>query len=402
AITGDCDEELQLENAAGGISAGALVATTITIEDTPAAGSDYWVGKDGSDANSCATAETEGTPKLTIAAGMGCLSAGETLTVKVGVYTDDFIESVPSGTSWANATTVIAKSGDTVQIKASCPQSSSKRPVLMVGKSYVIVDGFILGNDSSGEQCTYDNVKISGNSDHIRITGNEIRYSYSQGVLVTLSTDIEILDNNIHDNGHSGRGNQVHGTYFSQVTNGLIQGNTFTDNLNYGIQFWYTNATANNNNEIRDNVLTGSVNRAAINVKGSNNLIANNIMYDNENAAGAGPMYQLAGDSNHWIHNTAYSNDGSCGYNSGGTNTLFKNNICYANGTDGFTVASGDITDTTNTKVDPTFDDVGSFDFNISSGSAAEGAGTADAEVTDDFNDVARGSPPDNGAYEVT
>ena len=37
----------------------------------------------------------------------------------------------------------------------------------------------------------------------------------------------------------------------------------------------------------------------------------------------------------------------------------------------------------------------------ISSGSAAENAGTAHADVTDDFDRVSRSDPPDNGAFEI-
>src|SRR4029453_4980801 len=42
----------------------------------------------GSDSNSCTSAQSLSTPKLTINGGVGCLSAGDTLMVKPGTYAE--------------------------------------------------------------------------------------------------------------------------------------------------------------------------------------------------------------------------------------------------------------------------------------------------------------------------
>ena len=57
----------------------------------------YYTAKSGSNSNSCAQAQNVSTPKLTIGAGIGCLSSGETLIVKAGTYNES-LDSTPSGT----------------------------------------------------------------------------------------------------------------------------------------------------------------------------------------------------------------------------------------------------------------------------------------------------------------
>ena len=59
---------------------------------TPSWATTYYVAKagdGGSDSNSCAQAQNLASPKLTIAAGTGCLSAaGDTLYIRAGTYAE--------------------------------------------------------------------------------------------------------------------------------------------------------------------------------------------------------------------------------------------------------------------------------------------------------------------------
>jgi len=69
--------------------------------------STYYVSKSGSDNNSCAQAQSVSTSKLTFIAGVGCLSAGDTVLVRGGTY-DERMRSAPSGTSWSNTVRIAA------------------------------------------------------------------------------------------------------------------------------------------------------------------------------------------------------------------------------------------------------------------------------------------------------
>src|SRR5215831_18065525 len=60
----------------------------------------YYVAQNGSWSNSCAQAQSLGTPLASIAVGVQCLSPGDTLIVREGVYSE-IIGSfmyIPSGT----------------------------------------------------------------------------------------------------------------------------------------------------------------------------------------------------------------------------------------------------------------------------------------------------------------
>jgi len=369
---------------------------------TAAAGGDVFVAKTGSDANS----GTEASPFLTIGAGISALGSGQTLIVKSGIYTDDFINgAVASGTSFANATIIKANPGDTVQIKASSPHTTGKRPVLLgSGRSYIVIDGFILGNDNDGERYTHDNIKLVGTSHHIRIQNCEIRYAHNQGWMVVNEASDgshELLNCEVHHCGSPTRGNQVHGVYISKGKNCKIWDNHIHDNQAFGIQLWFTDTTAVSDNNIQYNRIHGNNVRGGITVRGSDNLIANNIVHDSSGASsGSNSLWQLGGDNNKYISNTIYNNTQNAAYNQGGTNTLFKNNIFFSNGTDDITNVSGSIIDTTNLKVDPTFVNAAINDYHLQSGSAAVGFGTDAAEVIDDKDKVLRGDPPDAGVFE--
>src|SRR5713101_8436952 len=76
-----------------------LLVIFFTIVPVLAHGATYYVAKTGSDSNSCGSAQSQSTPKLTINAGAGCLSAGDTLIVRSGVYAEVLDNSVPSGSA---------------------------------------------------------------------------------------------------------------------------------------------------------------------------------------------------------------------------------------------------------------------------------------------------------------
>lgn len=407
AVSGDCTVDLEFTNAVGGISAGSSNQTsTITVEDTPAAGSDYWVGKDGSDGNSCATAQTEGTPKLTINAGIACLSAGETLTVKAGTYTETNMigNNIPNGTSWGNVTTVKAKSGDTVTI--NMPSGTNQYRSLFLGgspgtgivKQYIEINGFIF--DETKVQTWHDGALIDGATHHIRITGNTFKNATAQGLTVNNADSYypsvsvgghEIL-NNVFDN--NGQSPYDHGMYFKHA-NSKIWNNTFSNNSGFGLHLYDGDARKGpDNSDVQYNIAYGNVLGGLLS-NGNNNLIANNITY----STGDGITLFNSGDANKVYNNTIAKYTGSIGLKiwSGSTGNFLTNNILWGTGTD-ISEPGGGNTKLTNLFTDPSFTDESANDFTIGSGSAACEAGTTVAEVTDDYIGTAR---PQDSSYEI-
>ncbi len=79
----------------------------------------YHVSKTGNNGNSCATAQSAGSSaKLTIAAGLTCLSSGDTLTIRAGTYTGEPEMSPPSGA------TIQGAAGETVIIRPTTDRTS--------------------------------------------------------------------------------------------------------------------------------------------------------------------------------------------------------------------------------------------------------------------------------------
>src|SRR5215831_13853034 len=74
-----------------------LLVLLLTLFPVIAHGATYYVATTGSDSNSCRSAQSQSAPKLTINAGIGCLSAGDTLIVKQGIYNEVIDDTIPSG-----------------------------------------------------------------------------------------------------------------------------------------------------------------------------------------------------------------------------------------------------------------------------------------------------------------
>ena len=112
-----------------------------------AQGATYYVATTGSDSNSCNSAQSQSTPKLTINAGAGCLAAGDTLIVKAGTYDEVLPNVFPAGTA-GNPTVVKSE----VQYGAIIRPGRDKLSQLYGGftlvaleRSYLTFDGFTPG-----------------------------------------------------------------------------------------------------------------------------------------------------------------------------------------------------------------------------------------------------------------
>lgn len=88
----------------------------------------YYVGKSGADGNSCATAQSSaaGSRKLSIGSGLGCLSAGDTLSIGDGTYAET-LQNIPNGSV-----------GNYITIRAE-----NDHGVVMTGLDMVNTDAYI-------------------------------------------------------------------------------------------------------------------------------------------------------------------------------------------------------------------------------------------------------------------
>jgi chitodextrinase len=105
-------------DAAGNISTPASANVTTATAQPPVAGT-YYVAADGSNSNTCASAQNALTAKLTIQAGFGCLAPGDSLVIRDGTYSGsaNAISGVPNG-SPGNYITIKAENEGNVIIIA--------------------------------------------------------------------------------------------------------------------------------------------------------------------------------------------------------------------------------------------------------------------------------------------
>lgn len=370
----------------------------------------YYVATTGSDANSCATAQTIGTPKLTIASGLGCLAAGDTLYIRTGTYTEQLLEtSFGASGSAGSIITVSNYNGETVTLRPSGSQGNVVR-FQDATKHHITINGLILDGVNIGGQSGGSVVYCQSNN--ITLSGNDLKNGDGNGILCD-GDSYQFLNNRIFTNGlYTGYTNS-NGMYLEGITNSTVSGNEVYDNECYGIRVWNSGASPKaDNNTIEKNIVHGNgfgrglsgasacgTNGGGFSSGDTDNIWRNNVLYDNYVAiqpAGSALRAKI-------YNNTLYHNDYDVIIDSGATNTEVKNVIMHnAVSGSGITDNGTGTTTATNLTTNPTFVNAAGADFHLQSSSAAKDAGTMLASVPTDKDGVSRpqGSAYDIGAYE--
>lgn len=398
---------------------------------TPVFAATYYVSTSGNDANSCATATstTQANQKRHIASGVACLSPGDTLYVHAGTYTassdiiDNSATTVPAGTDWnAGVITVGVYPSETVTIQPPDGFNGIKLASGSVNgaasEKYIIFQDFIIDGVNQSTQ-NAQGVYFNAGSNHIRLLRLEVKNWISDGIETSehnwsapWSSHFEMINCIAHNNGRGTGSILIHGFYV-ETTDNLYDGNISYHNSGYGMQLYDNgdpNARPVSNNIVRNNILydngVGTMGTAGLIVGfGANNQIYNNVIYGNN----GGGILVYANSSNTSVYNnTIYNNGPYAGINVQyieGDVTI-RNNILYSNAqgsirNDGGFIAGAIIQDH-NLTANPLFVNPGAADFHLQSTSAAKDAGVTLAGVPTDIAGALRpqGTGYDIGAYE--
>lgn len=334
-------------------------------DSPPGPATTYYVATNGSDGNSCGSAQSVITPKLTVTAGIACLSGGDILIVKAGTYhaTID-VSSVPNG--FSERSTIIKS--DVLHGAVMQPNSGSTAIAAFTGnKQWITLDGFVFdgtnmsvggGGLSVNAQAGAMNILVQ----NIEIrnikgdaTNNEQNYIPTAAITASWSTANTIFRNiNAHDIGF----NQTPGTscnscYSSGVdlsgTGYLLESSQFVNVSGYAVIGYASGTPGASNDIIRGNYFENT--GGALFMCQRDNQIYNNIL--NRVGIGAGGTQhqrgiQTAGScsnqpsTNNFIaNNTVYGSAGACidlGY---GNTNIVRNNICYSNAPDSVVNGTG-------------------------------------------------------------
>ncbi len=390
---------------------------------SPALAADYYVAKTGSDANSCMTAQTHTTGKLTVAAGIVCLAAGDTLHIKAGTYLEDDLDGIDNGASALAPTTVRNYMTDVVIIRA---QAGASRVLNLDGAQSNIR---IFGNGADAHAGT-DVFTLDCND----ICGVVIDADNDGGTPANLTmeglTIEDATDSGVYLNGgpHTFSNNQVisngttdfsHGLY-PCAYNMLVEDNVFDDNYGYGIQ-QFCSGVGNgeniaDNNIYQRNIFKHNGSGGILVADGEFVIVRNNLSIEDADQAGghAGIRVSLTVGPVETYNNTIYGHGGlpciKLEANSGGMIT--RNNICWNNSEGNLihnenTTNGTDDIESNNSTSNPLFTDVDAetiAGFTPLAGSPVIDTGfDLSGDVDEDFNEDPRpvGVGYDIGAVEV-
>jgi parallel beta-helix repeat protein len=388
--------------------------------------STYYVSNTGSNSNSCTQAKSTSSPKQTLAAGLGCLGAGDTLLVRGGTYNEEINNNVPSGTSWNNPVRIATYPGETVWITPQPGTGSGRTIYLNQNQQYIELDGLNL--DAS--RIPYGAVGIvpadfaSGTGPHhIRLQNAEVINSSGSnaqafgaitvGVAPGQPGGFELINLKIHGggNGQAGYYGMSYGVYLAS-SNSLIDGCDIYDTSGAGIHI-YSGSAAIGDNIVRNSRIHDLTRSAAgdsrlwgILVSGTNNQIYNNVIYGLRfpYASSNAGIYVYYGSGTKIYNNTITSNTTDGIYiNDMASSSEVKNNIVYAVAGSNFdNRGSGTAQSNNLLGVDPLFVNPSANNYQLQSGSSAVDAGARLTSVTTDFAGVPRpeGAAQDIGAYE--
>lgn len=380
----------------------------------------YYVTKSGNDSNTCTQAQTLATAKLTIAAGVGCLSSGDTVIIGAGTYDENMILSPPSG-SPGSPTTIMSDTGATVIIQpTSFPAGDASffHRILIFpnGTHHVTVSGLEIDGTSLPADGLHSVTLIHTNDDSHDLIFENMNLHDSRGDAIHMmpsSYGNTVRNSNMYDVGASvADTSPAHCIYMrgptleevpidsptlSNTPGNLVEGNTFTGPsddiclMQRGDQV---------NNVIRKNRFFSGDVPIMIGNTSQNTLFYNNIIANNENCI------RLEPSSTGKVYNNTFYNSGNtdafkCFPNIGQANLgstpaqHVRNNIFYITQLNGTIPAD-------NFVGDPSFTDAGNLDFTLQASSAAIDYGTTLSEVPDDFIGTSRskGAAYDAGAYE--
>lgn len=380
-----------------------------------------YVRTTGSNTYTCAQSTNVDTAKQTIAAGLACMAAGDTLIIKAGTYNEGIAQgAIPSGINDGQRTTIQAATGEYVQLTGL---NSNSDGLTLYDRSYITIDGlWFTGRIHFGSTATnglpglhYFTWKNGGVTD----TSARGYPDYAQANIsflgITGSPHTHLLFQNI-ESSDSGPTTGA-GFYANGMADSIVEGCNFHDNAKMGVQQYNAGSVkiANNNiyrnNQFHDNGSFG------ITVGwGDNTLVYNNLIYGNGGGtAGTGGIWVQYGSptGSKFYNNTVYGNTGyGIRLEAASNTTTLQNNISYNNtgaeisNAGSGTIASNNLCDSAISGLcaggNPLF--VSTSNFHLQTGSPAIGAAATIGTFSTDYDGVSRpqGSAWDIGAYEYT
>jgi hypothetical protein len=337
-----------------------LVFVCCALRSEPVHGATYYVATNGQDTNSCAQAQSQSAPKLTLNNAIACLSAGDTLLVRGGTYVEQLYNNIPSGTSWSNKTRIAVYPGETAWIRPNGDVSGQSSIITLSSPGtfrYIEFDG--INVDGRGFPFGYSVQSVhlecsrpGTGADHIRFQNLESIGAPGANVFPGGPTHFGMFS----VDGCPGGGNEfinlkVHGggeaggfayAFYVGMGNVLIDGCELYNLSGFAMQLYSGTVSYNlpgivvRNNKIHD--ITRSHDTRMIGIIVGNSIgakIYNNVIYNIGTgipSVEGGGIYDWIGLNTEIYNNTVYGNNGNLGgINVSSKGAIVRNNISYNN-----------------------------------------------------------------------
>ena len=377
-----------------------LLGLSIFIEPSLANASTYYVAKSGSDGMSCAQSQSQATPQQTIAAGLACLSGGDTLYIKAGTYAESISGQIPSGTP-STPTRISGYQSDVVIIRPSTGGVAGDVIDLRGGRSYITLSGLVIDATNVMNFA----IRLREAVHHIRIENSEAKNAFKNSCISMSGNDsylnhhVTFSNLKVHD-----CGDEVldHGIYL-RGTDHIIENSEIYNIFSHGIHIYSTDSSgANDRHVVRNNRVHNNGTRGILLGSGDDHVAYNNLVWSNADGIVIG---YGAPRNNKIYNNTIYGNSDDCiDIKSVAVDSIVRNNICRQNAKNAVTDNGTGTVVSDHLTTDPKFINPATRDFRLTQGSPAIDGGTSVPMVERDYLGIERpqGSSYDIGAYEWT
>ena len=302
-------------------------------------GATYYVAKTGSNNYTCTQAQSALTPKLTVTAGIGCLSAGDTLIVQAGTYDETIREIIPAGTSPSARTRIIGNAGAKWTLRptslAQCGTSTSA-VIVSYGTDNVELADLIL--DANG--LCKSGMRLNNGSDdwwihHSEVTGWAGAELGLDGSGIAITTGNSVYSKRAliqHVYSHDGGFGSLDHCFYIKGDDHIIEHVEGARCSGHGMHMYGGNGTGakNNRNIVRYSYFHNNGSRGILIGSGDGNIAHHNVSANN-GADGVSIGFNTT-TNNKVYNNTIYSNNTECvDIRAGATGSKVKNNLCLSN-----------------------------------------------------------------------
>ena len=377
-----------------------LLCLSIFIEPSLANASTYYVAKSGSDGMSCTQSQSQATPRLTIKAGLTCLSGSDTLYIKAGIYAESISGGIPSGRAGA-PTMIRAYQSEVVTIRPTTGGQAGDAIYFTNGQNYITLSGLII----DGSYIVNNGIRFNEAVHHIRIENSEVKNVPAFNCIGVNGTDsynvhhLTFSNLKVHDCGND----PLHHGIYPRGTDHIIENSEIYNISGHGIHIYSTDPTgANDRHIVRNNRIHHVGSRGILLGGGDDHVAYNNLLWSNAD----GIVIGFGAPRNNKIYNnTIYAHSDDCiDIKSVAVGSIVRNNICWKNAKNAVTDNGTGTIISDHLTTDPKFRDPATLDFRLTQGSPAINEGTTVTVVERDYLGIERpqGSSYDIGAYEWT